>query len=87
MGGFSLTRHSVVDRLIKTRFAKALPDRKRESPCARPAANAALAVAVLRSPACRTSRTFHRDVRRGLVPLDWERAGEVEMKGEFGECR
>jgi putative transposase len=27
--------------------------------------------------------SFHRDVRRGLFPLDW--AGEVEATGEFGE--
>jgi len=27
---------------------------------------------------------FHRDVRRGLFPLDW--ADEVATKGEFGEC-
>jgi len=27
--------------------------------------------------------SFHRDVRRGLFPLDW--AGEVEPTGEFGE--
>jgi putative transposase len=27
--------------------------------------------------------SFHRDVRRGLFPLDW--AGEVEAAGEFGE--
>ena len=27
--------------------------------------------------------SFHRDVRRGLFPLDW--AGEVEAKGQFGE--
>ncbi|HLZ05071.1 MAG TPA: transposase [Bradyrhizobium sp.] len=29
--------------------------------------------------------SFHRDVRAGLVPLDW--GGEVEMSGEFGERR
>jgi REP-associated tyrosine transposase len=27
--------------------------------------------------------SFHRDVRRGLFPIDW--AGEVEPKGQFGE--
>jgi putative transposase len=27
--------------------------------------------------------SFHRDVRRGLFPLDW--AGEVEPTGQFGE--
>jgi putative transposase len=27
--------------------------------------------------------SFHRDVRRGLFPLDW--AGEVEARGAFGE--
>jgi REP-associated tyrosine transposase len=27
--------------------------------------------------------SFHRDVRTGIVPLDW--AGEVEPSGEFGE--
>jgi putative transposase len=27
--------------------------------------------------------SFHRDVRAGIVPLDW--AGEVEQNGEFGE--
>jgi putative transposase len=27
--------------------------------------------------------SFHRDVSRGLFPVDW--AGEVEVKGEFGE--
>jgi putative transposase len=27
--------------------------------------------------------SFHRDVRRGLFPIDW--AGEVEPTGEFGE--
>ena len=26
---------------------------------------------------------FHRDVRAGIVPLDW--AGEAEQSGEFGE--
>jgi len=27
--------------------------------------------------------SFHRDVRRGIIPLDW--AGEVGMPGTFGE--
>jgi putative transposase len=27
--------------------------------------------------------SFHRDVQRGLFPLDW--AGEVELTGKFGE--
>jgi putative transposase len=27
--------------------------------------------------------SFHRDVRRGLFPMDW--AGEVEPAGDFGE--
>jgi hypothetical protein len=27
--------------------------------------------------------SFHRDVRRGIFPLDW--AGEVQARGEFGE--
>jgi putative transposase len=29
--------------------------------------------------------SFHRDVRAGVVPLDW--GGDVEMTGEFGERR
>ena len=27
--------------------------------------------------------SFHRDVRAGIVPVDW--AGEIEQSGEFGE--
>ncbi len=27
--------------------------------------------------------SFHRDVRAGIVPLDW--AGDIEQNGEFGE--
>src|SRR6202790_5849361 len=30
-----------------------------------------------------THSSFHRDVRAGIVPLDW--AGEVAQSGEFGE--
>ena len=33
----------------------------------------------------RPHSSFHRDVRRGLFPLDW--AGEVEPTGRFGERR
>jgi putative transposase len=28
--------------------------------------------------------SFHRDVKRGIVPIDW--AGGVEANGEFGEA-
>ena len=28
--------------------------------------------------------SFHRDVARGIVPLDW--AGDVATDGEFGEA-
>ena len=62
-------------RLIKTRFAKALPDRERRS-----AVRAARA-----ERGIWPHSSFHRDERRGLFPLDW--GGEAAMKGEFGECR
>jgi putative transposase len=29
--------------------------------------------------------SFHRDVRAGLVPIDW--GGEMDEGGEFGERR
>jgi putative transposase len=28
--------------------------------------------------------SFHRDVRRGIFPIDW--AGDVTATGEFGEA-
>jgi hypothetical protein len=28
--------------------------------------------------------SFHRDVRRGIFPVDW--AGDVDATGEFGEA-
>jgi hypothetical protein len=29
--------------------------------------------------------SFHRDVRTGILPVDW--AGDIEQNGEFGERR
>ena len=101
-------------RLIKTRFAKALPDRERRSAVRatrgergiwqqrfwehliRDDADYERHVAdctinpVKHGLVARVQNwlhsSFHRDVRRGLFPLDWAGAGEVETKGEFGEC-
>jgi putative transposase len=99
-------------RLIKTRFAKALPDRERRSAvragrgergiwqqpfwehlirndadyerhvayCYINPVKHGLVARVQDWP----HSSFHRDVRRGLFPLDW--GCKVDMKGEFGEC-
>jgi putative transposase len=98
-------------RLIKTRFAKALPMQERRS-AVRQARNERgiwqrrfwehlirndtdyarhleycyinpVKHGLVRRVQYWPHSSFHRDVRRGLFPLDW--AGEVEPTGEFGE--
>src|SRR5262252_495451 len=98
-------------RLIKARFAKALPNEGRASPVRlarsergiwqrrfwehliRDDADYARHVeycyinpvkhGLVRRVQDWPHSSFHRDVQRGLFPLDW--AGDVEMSGPFGE--
>jgi putative transposase len=100
-------------RLIKTRFAKALPTRERRSAVRqtrnergiwqrrfwehliRDDADYARHVeycyfnpvkhGLVRRVQDWPHSSFHRDVRRGMFPLDW--AGEITPEGEFGERR
>jgi putative transposase len=105
------TDFSIRWRLIKSRFAKALPKRERLSDVRkarnergiwqrrfwehliRDEADYARHVeycyinpvkhGLVKRVCDWPHSSFHRDVRAGIVPLDW--AGEVDQNGEFGE--
>jgi putative transposase len=67
---------SVRWRLIKSRFARALPRGERLG-------EARMKHGLVTKVRDWPHSSFHRDVRAGIVPDDW--AGEVDTIGEFGE--
>jgi putative transposase len=86
-------------RLIKTQFVKSLPKREWRSAVRRTRGERGIwqrrfwehlirddtdyARHVVRRVQDWPHSSFHRDVRRGLFPLDW--AGKMEATGDFGE--
>jgi putative transposase len=98
-------------RLIKTRFAKALPNQERRSAVRQARRERGIWQRRFWEHLIRNDEdyarhveycyinpvkhglvrrvqdwpysSFHRDVRRGIFPLDW--GGEVEVRGSFGE--